>query len=298
MAADQGGPNSSQDGLAAPTGLSAEPVIGLGYHGTFWRAAEPTVATVVWIGGAAGGHPDALGTAFASAGISTLAIAYFGTAGLAPVLEDVAVEVAIEASRDARRLSGLQRQPIAIGVSRGSELALLAAAHYPDDFAAVVGIVPSSRVHGLRASNSADLRYPWRLRGNPVPLLSDIPIDRIAGPILLLSAEDDQVIPSPLLSERALRLRGSRTHPLDAHVCYPGAGHTFFRPPGDAVPDPADARHPSSGEHMVVGGTLSANAVARDRAWSRLLEFIGALDTLPAPAGPLADDHCSDDPEP
>lgn len=225
--------------------------------------------------------PNAPGAALASAGITTLAIAYFGVERLAPVLQDIAVEVAVEASRDARRLSGLQREPIVVGVPRGSELALLAAAHYPDDIDAVVGIVPSSRVHGVGGSTSSDLRYPWQLRGNPVPLLSDIPTDRIVGPMLLLSAEDDRVMPSPALSERALQIRcGSRAHPLDEHVCYPGAGHTFFSPPGDPVADPADSRHPASGERLVVGGTLSANAVARDRAWSRLLEFVEAVGTM------------------
>lgn len=197
--------------------------------------------------------------------------------GLPATLRDVPIEIAAEASRDLRQQSELDAAPIVVGVSRGSELALLAAGSFPTGFAAVIGIAPSSRVHGVAGSTLENPVYPWTLDHQRIELLSSIPTDCVPGPILLLSGEDDRLIPTPTLAERALALRGDHGHRLDEHVCYRGAGHTFFGQPGVPTADPADARHPATGQSLVVGGTRRANALAGQQAWDKLLDFINRV---------------------
>jgi dienelactone hydrolase len=217
-------------------GIEGETIEGDGYRATLWAAAGgATIGNVVWLGGAAGGHPQIPGALLASRGVTAMAVAYFGAQGLPATLNGVPVEVVVRAAHDLGRRSKLIEAPIVVGVSRGSELALHAAAHYPNDCSRVVGIAPAGRVHGLSGST---LDNPQHLAG------------------------------------RALDARGDHAHPLDEHVCYPGAGHTFFGDPGLPVADPADGRHPKTGRPLNVGGTRYANAVAAQQAWEKLVGFI------------------------
>ena len=55
-----------------------------------------------------------------------------------------------------------------------------------------------------------------------------IPVERINGPVLLLSGQDDQFFPSALSSEAVRERLVSHRHPyLYEHVSYPGAGDVF-----------------------------------------------------------------------
>src|SRR2546423_12920781 len=74
----------------------------------------------------------------------TLAIAYFGAAGLPQTLSNIPLEYFVKA------LSWLRSQPgvdpahlFTYGVSRGSEAALLLGALYPDLVRGVIALVPS-----------------------------------------------------------------------------------------------------------------------------------------------------------
>src|SRR5690606_476792 len=59
---------------------------------------------------------------------------------------------------------------------------------------------------------------------------TSIAVEKINGPILLLSGADDQIWPSGPQCEMIMqRLKQSRHPYVDRHVCYAGAGH-FINP--------------------------------------------------------------------
>lgn len=99
-----------------------------------------------------------------------------------------------------------------------------------------------------------------------------IPVERIQGPVLLVSAGQDKGWPSPALSEIAMdRLREARhPHPVE-HLVYQGAGHAIAPPPyGPAT----ELTSQGPGVLLASGGTPEANARARADAWLRTRRFL------------------------
>ena len=177
-------------------------------------------------------------------------------------------------------------------MSRGGELALLLGATFPDLVSAVIAYVPSPFTHGvLNAGRKGDDRHAaaWLYRGRPLPVLSQanrtanwdlfeqsppprrqtpafetaledadavsrslIPLHRIAGPVLLISGEDDALWPSTRfagIAEQHLRAAG---HPFAVrHVSYPDAGHTIEYPFRPSTVPRALTRFPASCSPMV-----------------------------------------------
>lgn len=238
-------------------------------------------AGLVVVGGSGGGMPPDRGwSLLASTGVIVTTIEFFGTPGLPAELDLIPIEVALDGADDLAS-RGLSTRPGILGVSRGSELALLAASTWPDRFGGVVAVVPSGVANvGLGASGSTG-RSAWTVGGTPVPFYDRSPqegviaVDRIDGPLITLVAEDDCLWPSAMLLEPALERRRSSPHPRDRHLVFGGAGHTFFGYPGIPVGDPAGRApiHPITGETMSMGGTRLGDAVARDRSWQELLAF-------------------------
>ncbi|MBI5284865.1 MAG: acyl-CoA thioesterase/BAAT N-terminal domain-containing protein [Chloroflexi bacterium] len=101
-----------------------------------------------------------------------------------------------------------------------------------------------------------------------------IPAERINGPVLLLSGQDDQFCPSGPLSEVAMERLAGQKHPYPyEHVSYPGAGHVFGLPP--YLPATlTKARHPQTGAVYLTGGNPKDNAFAAVDSWARILRFL------------------------
>jgi dienelactone hydrolase len=191
-----------------------------------------------------------------------------------------------------------------LGYSRGGELALLLGASFPV-LMAVVGYVPSGVVHGSIGVVGGPA---WTYRGEPVPYLfppdaaarheqvmrqepvalapwylgnledgeavarATIPVERINGPVLLLSAEDDQMWPSPVLADIASERLARHDHPYPVrHRRYAGAGHIFALP---NLTMPVRGHHPVRGTTVALGGTAAANARAAAEAWDEVLLFL------------------------
>ncbi|WP_144633975.1 acyl-CoA thioesterase/bile acid-CoA:amino acid N-acyltransferase family protein [Bordetella genomosp. 13] len=199
------------------------------------------------------------------------------------------------------------------GQSRGGELSLLLGATYPELVSAVIGYVPSSVVHGvLNAGRPGEGRFAptWILRGEPVPHVwqdnaaqdwsavdslaeprrqaqafvnaqrdtaavarARIAVERIAGPVLLISGGDDGYWPSSAYSREvadSLRAAG-HAYPVE-HLDYPGAGHAIQAP---NVPTTEIAKpHAVSGIVLTGGGTAQANAQANAESWQGVLRFL------------------------
>ena len=56
---------------------------------------------------------------------------------------------------------------------------------------------------------------------------AEIPVERINGPVMLISGTDDQVWPATVLSEFAVRRLRAHSHPFAVeHLVYEGAART------------------------------------------------------------------------
>ena len=218
------------------------------------------------LGGSGGGMgwQDEVGELLASRGFLSLALAYFGLDGLPDELERVPLEYVDIGLTFLRLQSQVDSEQIGVvGVSKGGELALLVASMRPE-LHAVVAFVPSGFVWQSIA-DGYPLTSSWSYRGAEVPYLlygsverptsiadfyragieqagpetltaATIPVERIKGPILLLSGRADNLWPSTDLCERIVTRLGEQRfgYPVEHHA-YPDAGHLISRVRDDDV---------------------------------------------------------------
>jgi dienelactone hydrolase len=103
-----------------------------------------------------------------------------------------------------------------------------------------------------------------------------IPVERIAGPVLLVSGTDDQMWPSSDLADIALQRLQARGHRHRfEHVRYEGAGHTILVPYGPRTSLVSSFSVPGlEGYLYSQGGSARANSAAGADAWRRTLAFL------------------------
>jgi dienelactone hydrolase len=120
---------------------------------------------------------------------------------------------------------------------------------------------------------------PVELRLVFEPALSDtaqveacaIPVERVRGSVLLVSAGDDRMWPCGPLSEVAVR-RLAAAGVRHEHLHIADAGHPIAPPPfGPST----DLLSPGPGVTFAMGGSPAANARARAEAWHRSIDFLG-----------------------
>lgn len=261
-------------------------------------AADPATASrgaVVVLGGSEGGlgGSRSLARRLASEGFNAIAVSYFGEPGQSPVLNEVPIEPV------GRALEWLKTRPEAagpvavVGVSKGAELALLIASRTPEITAVAVG-VPSNVVWQGIDLTGGTTGSSWSAGGQPltytpydlsqgfrgvfelyngslaaIPEGAEIPVERINGPVLMLSGQADTLWPSAEMANRVeqrLRAHGF-AHPV-INIAYPEAGHAVFGPP---IADPAS---PNLQRALSVGGTIPALVAARADGWPRVVAFL------------------------
>ncbi len=98
-----------------------------------------------------------------------------------------------------------------------------------------------------------------------------IPAERIAGPVLLVSASDDQIWPSPLMANQIMQRLAAQHHAYAGEsLCYAGAGHAILPPYR-----PANASIVAvPGGSFAFGGNPTAYAYADANAWRKVLAFL------------------------
>ena len=281
-----------------------------GVHGVFARpGGTGPFPSVVAFGGSGGGLGPAASWAplLASRGIATLAIAYFRAPKLPDELCEIEVEVVDRAVSwlRARPEVGPAARPTVMGQSRGSELALLAASTWPDRVGGAIVFSGSGLVWSALGQGGPLDRPAWTLGGEPVayvphggmpppnpdgsaleltPLYHEllanehaaaavIPVERIDGPILAISGEDDAMWPSAVLTEIAERRAAEQgfAHRL-VHLRFADAGHTAPGPPG--VPVFVRVDHGLAERQLAFGGTRPGVAAARADSWPKVLSFL------------------------
>jgi dienelactone hydrolase len=286
-------------------------VVESGVLGLYARpAGSGPFPAVVALGGSSGGFGPAAQWAplLAARGFATLTVAYFGAPGLPDQMVGIEIETverAISWLLDRPEVGA--RRVATIGISRGGELALLAGS-LVDGIASVAALAPSNiGWGGLDAGGPVDAPA-WSFRGRPVPYAmfgeqarsdaqpadativlrtasaasvedpasvrhAEIPVERIDGPILLVSGEDDHFWPSTPMAE-LVRRRATENgfgHEI-SHLRYSGTGHQSAGVPG--IPIPPSVQHPLTGRRYSFGGTLATNSRARIDSWPRIIGFL------------------------
>jgi pimeloyl-ACP methyl ester carboxylesterase len=209
---------------------------------------------VLLIGGSGGGAgPKFEAALLASHGYPALAVSFFNAPGLPDSLTDIAVEYFAVA---ARQLPG----PVhVIGYSRGTEVAQLLAAFYPELVRSIVVCAPGASI----APAFPGPGNAWMHQGAPVRF---IPYDLIQAPVLAIAGGDDRLWPSEAAALTIQQRTGDRP------LIYADAGHAVAGPPYLATS--TSVVHPVTGEELDFGGTRAADARARSESWPLILAFL------------------------
>jgi len=268
-----------------------EDVTEAGLVGTLFLPVEPTgLPGVVCLTGAMGGLWEAPARALAMDGFPALALATHNYQGRPPTLRLLPVEYVVTAVAWLRHRAAPHADLVAVrGWSRGGELALLAASLTPA-INAVIGYAP--RCYVAREQNkqnnfadpSAAAAFTWLgqpVDGVPLPEamrvdrnkpsfeeLHGIAVERIAGPIMLVSGQADVGIAGTTAefscAQAMRRLDLFKSPHRHVHYSYPDAGHSIAGPP--PFTGPAEE-----------GGTTAGDAAAISDSWPRALEFLRAV---------------------
>ncbi len=256
---------------------------------------------VLVLGGSAGGllWSEQMAALLSAHGFAALALAYFdwqGRSGLPNQLAEVPLEAVDRAMRWLQAQPGIDPARTGVmGLSKGSELALLYASLYPQAIRAVVGYSPASHVFESISMVPAGRRSSWTYEGRPLPYLpypggpkswtpaelaqlrklheqalntstdeeleaARIPVEAMRAPALLITGAHDETWPAADMAEGVLqRLKKCGYRWEVRHEHFPEAGHLIDIP-----------NLPVIAEH---GVPAKAAAAAAREAWQTVLSF-------------------------
>jgi dienelactone hydrolase len=257
--------------------------------------------TVLMLAGSGGGFPDAAAARdLATSGYRVLSLAYVRNwqgqpAELSrPRILDVPLEYIFSAIDWLRSRQDVRPDRIVVmGESRGAELALLVGSYRPD-VAGIIAFSPSElrwgAVLGGGAAwtlNGAALPYAQGTRDPSAPLreftdvldgplevrdAATIAVERIRGPILLISSRADDVWPSTRMADDIeRRLREQRFPYRVDNLQFDDASHLLM----GFGPGITESRTAQSVMHF--GGTQSGTETARNVGWARAKQFLADL---------------------
>ena len=248
-------------------------------------------AAILTLGACTLHSPRDFAQGLANEGYVTLALFYCGPKNGTDTLAAVPLEymkTAIDWLLDNPSL-GIKRVGVA-GASQGAQAALITAATYPQ-VAAVLAVAPSNLVTQALGPapdriKSAPQTSSWSLGGAPVPYLphgagfeseaypeASIAVERINGPVLLISGTDDKAWPSSMMADKVMaRLKAHNFRFRYEQLRYPNAGHGLF-----AAHDPADtlfAEKFAKESPGAMGGTREGVVAAQADSWPKALAFL------------------------
>jgi pimeloyl-ACP methyl ester carboxylesterase len=259
--------------------------------------ARPAVARgtgVLVLAGSSGRVDVGRAELLASYGVTALALRWFGGEGQPEVPREVPLET-FTAAID--RLVGECDRVVLMGLSFGAEAALLTAG-VDQRVDALVALAPTDVAWEGQAEHDHDPpRSKWTWDGRPVPFVpldrtwepssarpsyvglyersraragadvvsAAIPVERIAGEVVLVAGGDDRVWPSSASAER-IAARRTQAGLSTVVVVDPAAGHPVVLPGEDAP----DLRRPYE-----VGGDEGAAQRLGSLAWPAIRQVLG-----------------------
>ncbi len=96
---------------------------------------------------------------------------------------------------------------------------------------------------------------------------ASIAVEKINGPVLVISGTDDQMWPSTRFCEMVIERLEAHDHPSSyEHLRYEGAGHMILMPNSEPEAHQMD--------RFEVGGSKEANEFANEDSWQKVLGFL------------------------
>ena len=284
--------------VVAPPGDTGRRVTDDGLVANYFPARQKGPA-VLALAGSVGGLSvpmNDFSKALQAEGYSVLHLSYFRGPGQNTRLELMPLEYFSTA------LAWLKRQPEVdatrlgiVGASKGAEAALLVAVRHPE-LKAVIAALPSSVVWPgiVWEGTSEKIGSSWTEKGQPIPHLphvpydarkggtmadnyavslkafkqhpeAAIPVERIAGRLLVVCGEQDDILPSCPMSRQIQERLIEHRRPEATLIVYKEAGHRAF-----GVPLPPDHPFLAAGD-----AAKNLNAVLAD-SWKQTLAFLKA----------------------
>jgi predicted esterase len=270
-----------------------------GYFDLIYPENAQNLPLVILLGGSEGGLGCGEGRLISSSGFAVLCLAYFKEDGLPEELSQIPLEYVESNIRKIQVHPKVDPKRVFIwGTSKGAELALLIASRIPDVIKGVVAVVPSHLIwQGIKEDNSQT--SSWSFNGQALPFapiifdgqdfseppfklrvgydrtlntisdlsFAEISVEKIAGPILLVSGTDDQVWPSSTMSERIVEKLKKNSFPYEVrHLKFESAGHFIGLP-----------AWPTSGRifgMMTAGGNSDADGIASADSRPQIMRFL------------------------
>jgi dienelactone hydrolase len=207
---------------------------------------------------------------------------------------------------------------VVVGLSRGGELALQLGSMFPQIAGVVAGSPCGIRQAGIGKRNSDFTKPAWMYGGSALPYVparynlrrffqfysvfifrrplrlrpvfegllrkhdlvaaATIQVERINGPVLLISGTADELWPSERFAELVMARLRENEHPYPhEHVRYKGAGHFVCFPYALPSMPPMTRMSPVPVFTMDFGGTAEANAASARDSWPEILRFLAAV---------------------
>ncbi len=287
-----------------------------GFQANYFNKGDETNKTaVVLIGG--GDWGDFWASELAKMGHVGLSLPYHRREGLPPLIEKIPLEYVEKALNWlAQQPSVNPDKIIVMGASVNAELALLVASTFPKLASGVIAYCPSSVTwsNTVYPWSSEEVMAKWTHKGQPVPYIAmeklkgkelkgnetnvietlsywntglddsaqvaqaAIPVERIAGPILLLTPADDKVWPSHRMSQMIVdRLEAHHfSHAFD-NIIYKNAGHTITAQHSQASVTTGQMYIEGIAYEFEYGGTPEGILKAQKDSRERVKAFVGGL---------------------
>ncbi|MCZ8130446.1 MAG: alpha/beta fold hydrolase [Steroidobacteraceae bacterium] len=291
-------------------GIEVQPLRDGRLRGTVfrWTDRSRSRGAIVSLTGSGGGVEMGYAPLLASLGYDVVSLAYFNHEDLSPMLANIPLEYFAEGFEWLRRELGARRIAVQ-GASRGGELTLVLAAHFPEYVNGGVAIVPMYATSPGWNHATGEITASWTLNGAPIPYVTGratppdeirriadlqphgypmaddfrvaleplevreraaIPVERVSGPLLLISGVEDQMWHCEWGSDvvvNRLRAKGF-AHPV-RHLALPETGHIT------PLPNTVTSFAPSvyhSLAHMLLacGGTPRGAARASWTMWQAM----------------------------
>ena len=260
---------------------------------------------IILLGGSEGGLQEGINARarlLQAEGYSVLYPGYYRTSEATKTFDMVPLETFDAALRYLQAREDIDTDRIGlVGGSKGAEGALLFASMRPE-IRAVVASMPSSVVwqgFDWSATDFSQFSSSWSIEGTPVAYLPyDMPewwewftgmtiagmyeqslagldghadaaiaVEKVAGPVLLICGEQDQLWPScPMARQLEARSRERGGPPVEV-LAYAGAGHAVAGVPREETDENFE-------ELASMGGSAVANNEARKDNWPKTLAFL------------------------
>ncbi|MEL6253859.1 MAG: acyl-CoA thioester hydrolase/BAAT C-terminal domain-containing protein [Bacteroidota bacterium] len=293
-------------------GVQAQQINEQGFQANYFtQDAFSNRAAVVLVGGGQWG--DYWASEFAKQGYAGLSLPYVGREGLPKLPEEIELEYFEKALNWLKNQEAVDADKIIImGASRNAELSLILASTFPELVGGVIAFAPSSVSwsNTVLPYNSDELKASWTYKGNPIPFIAmeklqagesemlntlgywseglkdslavaqaSIPIEKVKGPVLLLSGKDDKVWPAAMMADM-LEVRSkaySFAYPFE-NIQYENTGHMISSNP-DQKEGPRQGSMNIQGNSypFEFGGSNEGDYQAKQDIRKRIMQFLQQL---------------------